>query len=236
LLRVDSLVAGYGPRTVLHGVDLRAGAGQTVCLIGPCGSGKSTVLNSIFGLTDVRAGRIELGGRDVTRFGPGAKLREAGIAYVLQDSSVFPDMTVERNLWLSSRLIGQRNDSQHATERVFDLYPTLARRRDKPAGVLSCGERRLLELSRAFVMRPRLLLVDDPLIGLEPQFVGQIFEMFRDLREEEGLAIVMVEQNARWALSIADFGCVVVDGEIVQAGTSSDLLADPVVGRLVLGD
>jgi branched-chain amino acid transport system ATP-binding protein len=235
LLRVDGLVAGYGSRVILHGVDLRVGAGQSLCLIGPCGAGKSTVLHSIFGLTDVRAGRIEVGGRNVTRFGPSAKLRDAGIAYVLQDSSVFPDMTVERNLWLSGRLIGRHDDSQRAAERVFDRYPALARRRDRPAGVLSCGERRLLELSRAIVMRPRLLLVDEPSMGLEPVFVEQIFEMLRDLREEEGLSIVMVEQNARWALSLADIGCVVVAGEVARVGTGSDLLADPTVGRLFLG-
>ena len=236
LLRVDDLVAGYGARMVLHGVDLRAGARQIVCLIGPGGAGKSTVLHSIFGLTDVRSGRIEVGGRNVTRFGPSAKMREAGVAYVLQDSSVFPDMTVERNLWLSGRLIGQYDDSQHATERVFDRYPALARQRDKPASALCCGERRLLELSRAFVMRPRLLLVDEPAMGLESGFIEQIFDMLRDLRDDEGLAIVMVEQNARWALSLADIGCVVVGGEIVRVGTSSDLLADPAVGRLFLGD
>ena len=236
LLRVDDLVAGYGTRIVLHGVDLRAGAGQAVCLIGPCGAGKSTVLHSIFGLTDVRSGRIEVGGRNVTRFGPSAKLREAGVAYVLQDSSVFPDMTVERNLWLSGRLIGEYSDSQHATERVFDRYPVLAQRRDKPASVLSCGERRLLELSRAIVMRPRLLLVDEPTTGIEPEFVDPIFDMLRDLRDEEGIAIVMVEQNARWALSLADIGCVVVGGEIARVGTASDLLADPAVGRLFLAD
>jgi branched-chain amino acid transport system ATP-binding protein len=168
--------------------------------------------------------------------GPGAKLREAGIAYALQDSSVFPDMTVERNLWLSGRLIGQHEDSQDAAERVFDRYPALARRRDRRAETLSCGERRLLELSRAIVMRPRLLLVDEPSMGLEPAFVEQVFEMLRDLRDEEGLSIVMVEQNARWALTFADIGCVVVAGEVARVGKGSDLLADSAVGRLFLGN
>ena len=236
LLRVDDLVAGYGARTILHGIDLRVRAGQMACLVGPCSAGKSTILHSIFGLTEVRSGRIEVGGRNVTRFGPGAKLRDAGIAYVLQDSSVFPDMTVERNLWLSGRLIGQYDDSQQAAERVFDRYPMLAGRRDKPAGLLSPGERRLLELSRAFVMRPRLLLVDEPLMGLESGFVEPIFEMLRDLRDDERLAIVMVEQNAKWALSLADIGCLIVDGEVARVGTSRELLADPLMGRLFLGD
>jgi branched-chain amino acid transport system ATP-binding protein len=236
LLRVDDLVAGYGGRMILHGVDLRVGARQSLCLIGPTSAGKSTVLHSIFGLTDVRAGRVEVAGRNVTRLGPAAKLRDAGIAYVLQDSSVFPDMTVERNLWLSGRLIGQHDDSQDAVERVFDRYPVLARHRDKPAGTLSCGERRLLELSRAIVMRPRLLLVDEPSMGLDIAFVEQVYAMLRDLRDREGMSIVMVEQNARSALAFADIGCVVVAGEVARVGRGSDLLADPAVERLFLGD
>ena len=197
LLRVDGLVAGYGNVEVVHGVDLRLGRGQALCLIGPNGAGKSTILHSIFGLTDIRGGRIEVGGRNVTRLGPNAKLRDAGIAYVLRDSSVFPDMTVEQNLWLGEQLMGRRIDARHATERVFERYPFLAARRDEPARLLSRGERRLLEIARAIVMRPRLLLVDEPSIGLEPAFVEQIFDMLRDLRDRDGLAIVLVERNAK---------------------------------------
>ena len=235
LLRVDGLIAGYGSREILHGIDLRVGAGQSLCLIGPNGAGKSTLLHSIFGLTDIRGGRIEVNGRNVTRLGPNAKLRDAGIAYVLQDSSVFPDMTVERNLWLGGYLMDHRADARRATEKVFDRYPSLARRRDEPARVLSGGERRLLELSRALVMQPRLLLVDEPSIGLEPIFIEQIFDMLRNLRDQDGLTIVMVEQNAKKALELADIGCVVVAGEIAMVGSGDELLKDPTVGRLFLG-
>ncbi len=235
LLRVDGLAAGYGAMEILHGVDLRLGAGQSLCLIGPNGAGKSTILHSIFGLTDISGGRIEVGGRNVTRLGTNAKLRDAGIAYVLQDSSLFPDMTVEQNLWLGGYLMGRRADARHAAEQVFERYPSLALRRDDPARVLSGGERRLLEISRALVMRPRLLLVDEPSIGLEPLFIEQIFDMLRDLRDREGLTIVMVEQNAKKGLELADIGCVVVAGEIAMAGTGVELLKDPTVGRLFLG-
>ena len=235
LLRVDGLIAGYGSMEILHGIDLRLGAGQSLCVIGPTGAGKSTILHSIFGLVDIRGGRIDIGGRNVTRLGPNAKLRDAGIAYVLQDNSVFPDMTVEQNLWLGGYLMGRRADARHASERVFDRYPSLAARRDEPARVLSRGERRLLEISRALVMRPRLLLVDEPSIGLEPAFIEQIFAMLRDLRDRERLALVMVEQNARKGLELADIGCVVVAGEIAMVGTGSELLQDPTVGRLFLG-
>ncbi len=167
VLRVDGLIAGYGSKAILRGIDLRLGPGQLLCLVGPSGAGKSTILHSIFGLTDICGGRIEVGGRNVTRLGPNAKLRDAGIACVLRDSSVFTDMTVEQNLWLGGYLMGRRADSRHATERVFDRYPSLATRRDEPASALSAGERRLLEISRALVMRPRLLLVDEPSIGLD---------------------------------------------------------------------
>ena len=235
LLRVDGLVAGYDRVEIVHGVDLRLGEGQVLCLIGPNGAGKSTILHSIFGLTDIRGGRIEVGGRNVTRLGPNAKLRDAGIAYVLQDSSVFPDMTVERNLWLGGHLMGHRADARHATERVFERCAVLAAHRDEPARVLSGGERRLLEISRAFVMRPRLLLVDEPSIGLAPSFIEQIFDMLRDLRDHDGLSIVVVEQNAKKGLELADIGCVVVAGEIAMAGSGPELLRDATVGRLFLG-
>jgi branched-chain amino acid transport system ATP-binding protein len=235
LLRVDGLTAGYGTMEILHGIDLRLGKGQSLCLIGPNGAGKSTVLHSIFGLTDIRGGRIEVGGRNVTRLGTNAKLRDAGIAYVLQDSSVFPDMTVEQNLWLGGYLMGRRTDARQAAERVFDRYPSLAARRDDPARVLSGGERRLLEISRALVMQPRLLLVDEPSIGLEPLFIEQIFAMLRDLRDREGLTIMMVEQNAKKGLELADIGCVLVAGEVAMVGTGMELLQDPTVGRLFLG-
>jgi branched-chain amino acid transport system ATP-binding protein len=232
LLRVDGLVAGYGSQETVHGIDLRLSQGQSLCLIGPDGAGKSTILHSIFGLTDIRGGRIELGGRNVTRLGPNAKLRDAGIACVLQDSSAFPDMSVEQNLWLGGYLMGRRADARHATERVFERYPSLAARRDEPARELSCGERRLLEISRALVMRPRLLLIDEPSIGLEPVFVEQIYTALRDLRDREGLTIVMVEQNAKKGLEFADIGCVVVAGEIVMAGTGDELLRAATIGRL----
>jgi branched-chain amino acid transport system ATP-binding protein len=211
------------------------GKGQALCIIGPNGAGKSTILHSIFGLTDIGDGRIEVGGRDVTRLGTNAKLRDAGIAYVLQDSSVFPDMTVEQNLWLGGYLMSRRSDARQAAERIFERYPFLALRRNEPARVLSGGERRLLELSRALVMQPRLLLVDEPTIGLEPLFVEQVFTMLRDLRDREGLTIVIVEQNAKKALELADIGCVVVAGEVEMVGTGQQLLDDPAVGRLFLG-
>ena len=235
LVQVSGLRAGYGAAEILHGIDLRLGAGQLLCLIGPTGAGKSTLLHAIYGLADIREGRVEVGGRNVTRLGPNAKLREAGVACVLQDSSAFPDVTVEQNLWLGGHLLSHHDDARHATERVLSRYPALAAKRDEPARNLSDGERRLLEISRALVMRPRVLLVDEPSLGLDSAAVDAIFAMLRDLRDREQVSIVMVERNARRGLADADIGCVIIEGEIAQVGTGSELLNDPTVNRLFPG-
>ena len=186
LLAIDELVAGYGAMAILHGISLRLGAGQSLCLIGPNGAGKSTVLHSIYGFTTIGGGRIAIGGRDVTRLAPSAKLKQAGIAYILQDSSVFPDMTVEENLWMGGFLMDRPAEAHAAAEAVLARYPRLAERRRQPARVLSGGERRLLEISRALVMNPKVLLIDEPSIGLEPRYIDMVFEILDDLQRREG--------------------------------------------------
>ena len=232
---VHGLRAGYGRMEILHGLDLVAGRGQSLCLIGPNGAGKSTVLHAAFGFADIMAGRISVGGREVTRLAASRRLAEAGVAYVLQDNSVFPDMTVEENLLLGGYLLARRGAAKQAAERVFDRYERLARRRHRRAGVLSGGERRLLEISRALIMEPQVLLVDEPSIGLEPRFIDMVFEILEDLQRREGKTIVMVEQNAKKGLEFADIGYVLVSGRLAMAGPGSALLEDPEVGRLFLG-
>ena len=238
-LAIDELRAGYGQMEILHGFNLRVGGGQSLCLIGPNGAGKSTVLHSIFGFTRIYSGTIstDRDGRtvNVTRLSSSEKLRSAGIAYILQDKSVFPGMTVEENLWMGAYLMDSPADARRAAERVFDKYPRLAARRKHLAKVLSGGERRLLEISRALVMDPQLLLVDEPSIGLEPRFIDAVFEILDDLQHKEGKTIVMVEQNAKKGLEFADIGYVLVSGTLALAGKGRDLLADPDVGRLFLG-
>lgn len=238
-LRIDDLHAGYGQMEILHGFNLRVGRGQSLCLIGPNGAGKSTVLHSIFGFTNIYSGSICAARNgahvDVTRLSSNEKLRSAGIAYILQDKSVFPGMTVEENLWMGAYLMDRTTQAKQAAERVFDKYPRLAARRNHPAKVLSGGERRLLEISRALVMDPQVLLVDEPSIGLEPRFIDAVFEILDDLQHKDGKTIVMVEQNAKKGLEFADIGYVLVSGEIALAGTANELLADPDVGRLFLG-
>jgi branched-chain amino acid transport system ATP-binding protein len=238
-LRIDDLHAGYGQMEILHGLSLRVGRGQSLCLIGPNGAGKSTVLHSIFGFTDVFSGSIavERNGDydDVTRVSASDKLRAAGITYILQDKSVFPGMTVEENLWMGAYLMKHPGEAKEAAERVFEAYPRLAARRKHPARVLSGGERRLLEISRALVMNPQVLLVDEPSIGLEPRFIDMVFEILNDLQRKQGKTIVIVEQNAKKGLEFADIGYVLVSGKLAMAGRARDLLTDPDVGRLFLG-
>ncbi len=235
LLTIDALVAGYGKMEVLHSFDLQVAKGQSLCLIGPNGAGKSTVLHSIYGFTDIRSGTIRMGGTDVTQLGPNDKLKSAGIAYIPQDNSVFPDMTVEENLLMGGYLMDSPKDAVLAAERVFDQYPRLVERRSERAGVLSGGERRLLEISRALIMDPELLLVDEPSIGLEPRFIEMVFELLDQLQHQAGKTIIMVEQNAKKGLEFADVGYVLVSGLLAKAGPGDDLLADEDVGRLFLG-
>jgi branched-chain amino acid transport system ATP-binding protein len=236
---IKNLVAGYGQMQILHDLDLRVGKGQSLCLIGPNGAGKSTILHAIFGFNRIFSGSIEIssetGTRDVTRMTPNQKLAEAGIAYILQDKSIFPNMTVEENLWMGGFLKNKPQEAKVAAEMVFDKYDRLANRRKHKAGVLSGGERRLLEISRALVMNPEILLVDEPSIGLEPRFIDMVFDILDDLQNTEGKTIIMVEQNAKKGLEFADIGYVLVSGQLAIAGTGDELLKNPKVGELFLG-
>ena len=236
---IRNLRAGYGKMEILHDFNLQVGRSQSLCLIGPNGAGKSTVLHSIYGFTNIFSGQILIGEgdrqRDITKLTANQKLGQAGVAYILQDKSVFPGMTVEENLWMGGYLLAKPALAKQAAEKVFDRYPNLARRRSKPAGVLSGGERRLLEISRALVMDPDILLVDEPSIGLEPRYIDMVFEILRELQHKDGKTIIMVEQNAKKGLEFADIAYVLVAGRLAVAGTGDELLENPDVGRLFLG-
>ncbi|MDP7568571.1 MAG: ABC transporter ATP-binding protein [Arenicellales bacterium] len=236
---LEKLSAGYGRMQILHEIDLRVGRKQSLCLIGPNGAGKSTVLHAIFGFNDIFSGRILIGHGDsqldVTTLSPNQKLAIAGVAYILQDKSIFPGMTVEENLWMGGFLKDQKAQAKRSAEEIFEKYPQLAARRKHQAKVLSGGERRLLEISRALVMNPDVLLVDEPSIGLEPRFIDMVFQILHDLQHKEGKTIIMVEQNAKKGLEFADIGYVMVSGQIAIAGKGDDLLQNPKVGELFLG-
>ena len=235
MVQIDDLVAGYGQMEVLHGFSLAIAKGRSLCLIGPNGAGKSTVLHSIYGFTRITGGTITVGGQDVTALSPSQKLQTAGIAYILQDNSVFPDMTVTENLLMGGYLLSSPKAAREAADRVLDKYPPLAARRHERAGILSGGERRLLEISRALIMEPEILLVDEPSIGLEPRFIDMVFEILGALQHEDGKTIIMVEQNAKKGLEFADVGYVLVSGDLAMAGAGKELLENERVGRLFLG-
>ena len=238
-LKIESLNAGYGKMEILHDFNLQVGKGQSLCMIGPNGAGKSTVLHSIFGFTRIFSGNIMShfgeSHQSIAKMSSSQKLKVAGISYILQDNSVFPDMTVEENLLMGAYLKENMEEVRNSIERIFEKYDRLKVRRSKPARVLSGGERRLLEISRALVMEPSILLVDEPSIGLEPRFIDMVFEILDDLQRNEGKTILMVEQNAKKGLEFCDIGYVLVSGNLAMADTGDKLLANPDVGRLFLG-
>ena len=234
-LTIKNLNAGYGKMEILHNFYLYVIKAQSLCLIGPNGAGKSTILHSIYGFTNIFSGKIEIDGKDITNLSPAEKLKSVGIAYILQDNSVFPDMTVEENLLMGGFIKDKTEESFQEAERILEKYERLRNRRNQPAKVLSGGERRLLEISRALVMKPSVLLVDEPSIGLEPRYIEMVFEILRDLQQNEKKTIILVEQNAKKGLEFADIGYVLVSGQTAIAGKGDELLNNPDVGRLFLG-
>ena len=234
-LTIKNLSACYGKMEILHNFDLYVSKAQSLCLIGPNGAGKSTILHSIYGFTNIFSGQIEIEGKEITKLSPAQKLKSEGIAYILQDNSVFPDMTVEENLLMGGYIKDKTEESYEEAERVLQKYERLKNRRNQPAKVLSGGERRLLEISRALVMKPSILLVDEPSIGLEPKYIEMVFEILGDLQKNEKKTIILVEQNAKKGLEFADIGYVLVSGQTAIAGEGDELLNNPDVGRLFLG-
>jgi len=220
---------------ILHNFNLTIDRGQSLCLIGPNGAGKSTVLHSIYGFTNIYSGDVLLEDENVTKLSPAEKLKTAGVAYILQDNSVFPDMTVEENLLMGGFIKGKEEESREAANKVLKKYTRLAERRNQKAKVLSGGERRLLEISRALIMNPEVLLVDEPSIGLEPKYIDMVFEILEDLQKNEKKTIILVEQNAKKGLEFADIGYVLVSGETAIVGEGDELLKNEEVGRLFLG-
>jgi branched-chain amino acid transport system ATP-binding protein len=220
---------------ILHNIDLVCSKGQSLCLIGPNGAGKSTILHSIYGFTNIFSGKVTIDDKDITNVTPAEKLKSVGIAYILQDNSVFPDMTVEENLLMGGYTKDKTEEAYEEAQRVLEKYERLRNRRNQPAKVLSGGERRLLEISRALVMKPSVLLVDEPSIGLEPRYIEMVFEILKDLQENEKKTIILVEQNAKKGLEFADIGYVLVSGELAIVGKGDELLNNPDVGRLFLG-
>jgi len=234
LLQVEDVYAGYLDYDILHGVDIDVGREEVVCVIGPNGAGKSTVFRAVYGLIRVREGRVTFDSDDITHSTPQDVLR-SGIAIVPQLRSVFPQMTVEENLEMGMYLERDRERIQERMEVVLGLFPRLAERSRQEAGTMSGGEQRMLEIGRALMLEPKLLMMDEPSAGLSPAITRSIFDHIRRLNEETGLTVLMIEQNARQGLEVSHRGYVLELGKNTYEGSGEDLIADPEVRRAFLG-
>jgi branched-chain amino acid transport system ATP-binding protein len=232
LLSLDNITTYYAQVRILEGISLQVDEGELVCLLGGNASGKSTTLKTILGIVEPRGGRVMLSGEDVTRW-PVPQRIANGMAIVPENRRLFADMTVRENLELGAVL--RRGESlDEDFERVHTLFPRLHERREQLAGTLSGGEQQMVAMGRALMSRPRLLLMDEPSMGLAPALVQQNFRIIKEVHES-GVAVLMVEQNATMALSIADRGYVLSTGEIVLEGAASELLKSEDLKRAYLG-
>ena len=232
LLSLDSVTTYYGQMRILEGISLQVGDGELVCLLGGNASGKSTTLKTILGIVRPRAGHVLLGGEDVTDW-PVPQRIASGLAIVPENRRLFGDMTVRENLELGA-VLRKGHNLDEDFERVHALFPRLLERRSQLAGTLSGGEQQMVAVGRALMSRPRLLLMDEPSMGLSPALVQQNFKIIKDIHES-GVAVLMVEQNAAMALSIADRGYVLSTGEIALEGAASELLRSEELKRAYLG-
>jgi branched-chain amino acid transport system ATP-binding protein len=233
-LELVDVQAGYGRAApVLRGLTVSVPAGTVVCLVGPNGAGKSTVLKVASGLLSPRAGRILVRGADVTGRGPQWMLT-AGVSHVLQGHSVFPELTVAENVLLGGYTVKDRRVVAERAASVRDLFPVVAQRWRSVAGLLSGGQQKLVEFARALMVDPAVVLLDEPSMGLDPKASGAVFDEILRMRAA-GTAVLLVEQNARRALEIADIGCVLDLGRVHMSGPAAELAADPRLGELYLG-
>ena len=233
VLRIRGLSASYGARHILDGVDLEVNPGEIVTVIGHNGAGKSTLLRAVFNMVPWRSGQIELLGRDVTRLAPD-RLLSAGIAYIPQHRSVFSRLTIEENLQMGGYLVRDAAVLRARIQKVLDLFPVLQARLGQLAGSMSGGEQRMLEIARTLLQDPKLVMLDEPSIGLAPKMVDTVFHNVQLLRAQ-GKAVLMVEQNVKKALGISDRGCVMELGSMRIQDQAARLINDERVARLYLG-
>ena len=236
LLELRSVRAGYLPgHDIVRGIDLEMHAGEIVCVIGPNGAGKSTVFKAVYGLVPVRSGQVLCAGADITNIDPSDALATAGIAIVPQLRSTFAQMTVHENLELGMYRCTDKARVRDRIDFVCDLFPRLASRTRQAAGTMSGGEQRMLEIGRALMWEPRLVLMDEPSAGLSPIVAAEVFDTVRRLNRQISLTVLMIEQNARQGLETSHRGYVMEQGHVTHEGPAADLLGDSEVRRAFLG-
>jgi branched-chain amino acid transport system ATP-binding protein len=234
IVELENVVAGYGPMTILNGVSFAIARGAITTVIGPNGAGKSTVFKTIFGLLRPRSGVVRIEGRDAMKWSQ-RELLAAGVCYIPQGRNIFPELSVRHNIELGAVTAGpQIKDLPARLEAALDRFPALRRKADRQASTLSGGEQKQLEIVRGLLLDPKLILIDEPSIGLSPLMVQETFALLAKLRDK-GVSILMIEQNARSALQMSDYGLVLELGRTRMHDTAPAILNDPRVGQLFLG-
>ncbi|VDB00964.1 Branched-chain amino acid transport ATP-binding protein LivF (TC 3.A.1.4.1) [Olavius algarvensis spirochete endosymbiont] len=234
MLKLDSVHTYYGNIKALKGISLKVNKGEIICLIGANGAGKSTTLMTISGIKTPHSGTIEFDGIDITDMAP-HRIVAMGMSQVPEGRRMFSSLTVVENLDMGAYLRSDKKERKDDIEYVFSLFPILSKRKNQTGGTLSGGEQQMLAISRALMARPRILLLDEPSLGLAPLIVQQIFEIITRINKEQGTTIFLVEQNANMALKIADRGYVIQNGRIVKADSAGALLEDEEVRAAYLG-
>ena len=234
MLRLQDVSVSYGPVQALRGISLHVGECEIVALLGANGAGKSSTLRAISGVAPVASGSIHFRGQDLTRCKPHQIVR-MGIAHAPEGRRVFPEMTVQENLHLGGHVLRESAARSAHLERAFHYFPVLSERRRQKAATLSGGQQQMLAVARALMSSPRLLLLDEPSLGLAPMLVDQIFDIIRQINQEEGVAMLLVEQNANEALLHADRAYVMEAGSIALEGRASELIKDPRIIEAYLG-
>jgi branched-chain amino acid transport system ATP-binding protein len=233
LLVLDGVVAGYGKMTILNGATARIRRGAITTVVGPNGAGKSTLFKAVFGLLPVRSGSIVFDGRNVVNCPP-RRLLDAGVVYIPQGRNIFPELSVRHNLELGGVALSDQSGLAGRVEAMLQRFPALAEKADRQASTLSGGQQKLLEVARGLLLDPKLILIDEPSIGLSPLMVQEVFAILQRLRDS-GVTILLIEQNARQALQMSDYGMVLEQGQTRIENTAANILADPRIAQLFLG-
>jgi len=233
ILVLDGVVAGYGKMTILNGVTARVRRGAITTVIGPNGAGKSTMFKAVFGLLPVRAGTVTIDGRDATHFSP-RQMLDAGVVYIPQGRNIFPELSVRHNLELGGVALSSEASLSERLDKIMARFPMLKDKAGAQASTLSGGQQKMLEVARGLLLDPKLMLIDEPSIGLSPLMVQEVFAILKDLRDK-GVTVLLIEQNAKQALQISDYGLVLEQGQARIEDTAPRILADPRIAQLFLG-
>jgi branched-chain amino acid transport system ATP-binding protein len=233
LLRLDGVFAGYGKMTILNSMSARIRRGAITTVIGPNGAGKSTMFKTVFGLLPVRAGSISFNGRDTTNFSP-RQMLDAGVVYIPQGRNIFPELNVRHNLELGGVALSDQVSLPGRLAAIMRRFPMLHEKADRQASTLSGGQQKMLEIARGLLLDPKLILIDEPSIGLSPLMVREVFAILQELRDK-GVTIVLIEQNAKQALQMSDDALVLEQGQTRIEDSASKILADPRIAQLFLG-